>query len=103
MLSSKKILYVLFLELCLFWVLLLAGIGIDKLMNKYFPSKSKKDNNIAYVNIQIILITLVSVIGRPFVIEQLGGVPELQGTGILYAFALLLGQDSFKERLANIL
>lgn len=71
-------------------------------MNKFFPDKDQASNLIV-VNIQIVLITLLSVIGRPIVMKQLGGQPDIYGTGILYAYAILLGQKNFKERASKII
>lgn len=99
--NYSELIYVIFFELCIFWALYFGGLGIEKLMNKIFPKKDKT-SNIIVMNIQIILITLVSVIGRPIVMQQLGGKPDVNGTGILYAYALLLGQKKFKERTAKI-
>lgn len=100
---SRKLTYALFLEICLFWALFLAGKGIDKLMNTYFPDVENKDQSVLVINIQIILITLISVIGRPLIIRQLGGDSNLQGTGLLYGYALLLGQTNFKARASHII
>jgi hypothetical protein len=99
---SKTLVSAVFIEIVLFWILLLAGKGIDKLMNDLYPNTDNKEQSIIVLNIQIVLITLLSVLGRPFIINQLGGEPKLQGMGLLYGFALLLNQTNFKERASSI-
>lgn len=100
--NYKKLIYVVFFELCIFWALYFGGIGIETLINKYFPEQDQT-SNVIVLNIQIVLITLLSVIGRPLIMQQIGGKPDVNGTGILYAYALLLGQKTFKERASKII
>ena len=71
---SKTLVSAVFIEIVLFWILLLAGKGIDKLMNDLYPNTDNKEQSIIVLNIQIVLITLLSVLGRPFIINQLGNV-----------------------------
>ena len=71
-------------------------------MNNLYPDTSNKLQSLLVLNIQIILITLLGVLGRPFIIDKLGGAPKLQGMGMLYGFALLLNQTNFKQRAATI-
>ena len=99
---SKTLIYAVFIEIILFWVLLVSGKGIDKLMDNLYPDTDNKIQSLIVLNIQIILITLLSVLGRPFIIKKLGGEPKLQGMGMLYAYALLLGQSNFKQRAGTI-
>ena len=99
---SKTLIYAVFIEIILFWVLLVSGKGIDKLMDNLYPDTENKMQSLMVLNIQIVLITLLSVLGRPYIIKQLGGESKLQGIGILYAHALLLGQSNFKQRAGSI-
>ena len=99
---ANSLLSAIFIEIVLFWALVIAGKGIDKLMNDVYPDTSNKLQSVLVLNIQIVLITLLGVLGRPFIIEKLGGAPKLQGMGMLYGFALLLNQTNFKKRAASI-
>ena len=100
--NYKGLLYVVFFEICLFWALFLGGLGIERLMNTTFPEYDTVSNLIV-MNIHIVLMTLLSVIGRPLIMQQLGGKPDVNGIGILYAYALLLGQKNFKQRASKII
>ena len=101
-----KLAYVIVLEIIFFWILLFVGSLLDYAMNKV--SSQEDDSyikNVAIVNVQIVAITLVSVLFRPLVLNTLVSSPSninVQGVGLLYAFAMLLGQQGFKARISRI-
>ena len=99
---SKSLLSAIVIDIVLFWALVLAGGGIDKLMDSLYPDTDNKLHSLIVLNIQILLVTTASVIGRPFIIDKLGGSPKLQGMGALYGFAILLNQSNFKARASSI-
>ena len=92
---------IILVEIVLFWFLLYSGILLDKAMPD--PKRNAYMENMMLVNVQIVLITLVSIYGRPFVLSQLGTTSsKVYGVGLLYAYALLLGQNKFKVRVNEL-
>lgn len=78
------------------------GIVLDRFIGKD-PKKSSYLENVLFVNLQVVLITVVSVYGRPQVLKRLGvDAIKISGVGILYAYALLLGQEKFNNRIKEL-
>jgi hypothetical protein len=79
-----------------------AGIGIDRLLPAYSDDDSNT-SNFFMILATVFLIMLVSVVVSPLVLKFfIGNRKRADGVGILYAFALLVGQKSFKYRVDHL-
>lgn len=87
----------IFMDLCIFWLLIVVGYFSDSLFEK-IPDETNKQLFIA-INMQACISTLIS-----FYITRLSS--NEYGLQILYAFAVLSTQKRFKkrvERLVNLI
>ena len=100
--NVKSLSNVFVIELLMFFSFMFAGIGIDRLLPAYSDDDSNT-SNLFMILATVFLIVLVSVVGRPIVLKLfIGDRKRAAGVGILYAFALLVGQKSFKDRVGRL-
>ena len=100
--NVKSLTNVFVIELLMFFYFMMAGIG----MNRLLPVYSKDDSNtfnLLMIMASVFLIVFVSVVALPIILKFfIGDRKRAAGVGILYAFALLVGQKSFKDRVGRL-
>ena len=100
--NIKSLSNVFVVELCMFFLFMIAGIGIDNLLPAYKEDDTKL-KNLLLIFATVFMIVFVSVVARPVIVRSLiGDRKRAAGVGILYAYALLVGQTSFKQRVDRL-